>query len=158
MPKQADFIGFKVSEQLKSDIESTCGGHNCSVSKYVKDAVLKQLSLDKKLSMESAKLTLGRAAFKTLNYCQLTEEDETSGIITIYDDTCSFITHILVPFTKDGKTLYRDQNGYVWENDDNEGPIPIFTENGECKEPENLRGFGFVSLYIGEGSKPTATA
>jgi hypothetical protein len=127
-------LGIKIDRTLEQDIEKACNGRFCSKSKYAKDALLKQLAQDRLLTLEAANKTIGtRSGYRTLNYIQLTDDDKATGIVTVYDDTCSFATHILVPFREDGKTFYRDQNGYKWE-DLGEGPEPVYTDDGECKE------------------------
>jgi len=131
---QKDIVTFKASDTLKGDLDRACSGR-CSRSKYVKDEVLKQLALDGKLSLEAAKMTNGQGPCKTLNYVALPDEDKASGILLMYDETASFVTHVLVPFRENGKLFYRDQNGYKWGDDDPDAmPSPIWDDDGECKD------------------------
>jgi hypothetical protein len=136
-------IAFKAAPELEQDIEKACGGL-CSKSKLIKEAVLKELARRKALSLGAANASIQSDGYRTLNYVQISDEDNKTGIVTKYDDTGSFITHILVPFSEGGRKFYRDQNGYKWvspedvpegEEVDREGDFyPIFTEDGEVKE------------------------
>ena len=143
MAQRQKVLGIKIDQALERDIPKACGGI-CSKSRLVKEAVLKELARRKCLSLDAANKTIGVDGYSTLNYVQSSTDDEKTGIITRYDETGSFITHILVPFNEGGRTFYRDQNGYKWadpedDKDDDESCqsvdyYPVFTDDGEAKE------------------------
>jgi hypothetical protein len=143
MAQRQKVLGIKIDAALEWDIQKACGGI-CSKSRLLKEAILKDLARRNCLSLEAANKTIGVDGYRTLNYVQTSKDDEKTGIITKYDETGSFITHILVPFNEGGRTFYRDQNGYKWadpeddkEDEQNGYPgyyYPVFTEDGEAKE------------------------